>query len=96
MKQVKTYEEFNESNSNELDWKSIEYKWNDWYEESNGEADYDDEYGAMKSFVKGVEVEWSKVKKEYFDYIERTNNEDEYDVKFRKFKSFVKNNLKPL
>ena len=94
MKNIKTYEQFNESKSNELDWKSIESKWDDWYEESNGDADYDDEYDAMKSFVKDVKVEWSKVKKEYFDYIERTNNEADYDVKFRKFKSFVKDNLK--
>jgi hypothetical protein len=94
MKNIKKYEQFNESNSNELDWNSIESEWNDWYENSNGEADYDDEYRAMKSFVKGVEVEWSQVKRKYFAYIERTNNEDDYDVKFRKFKSFVINNLK--
>ena len=70
----------------------VESKWDSWYEESNGEADYDDEYDAMKSFVKG-DVDWKSVKSEYFDYIEETNNEDDYDSKFRKFKSFVKKNL---
>jgi len=57
------------------------------------EPDYDDEYAAMKSFVK-VDVEWSTVKKAYFNYIEETNNEDDYDDKFKKFKSLVKRNLK--
>ncbi len=84
---------FNESKS-EIDWSSIESKWNDWYEESNGEADYDDEFRAMKSFVKGVEVEWLKVKNGYYNYIEETNNEDDYDDKFNEFKLLVKKNLK--
>jgi hypothetical protein len=43
MKNIKKYEQFNESNSNELDWNSIESEWNDWYENSNGEADYDED-----------------------------------------------------
>lgn len=86
------FEKFNESESNDIDWNDVESKWDLWYEESNGEADYDDEYGAMKSFVKG-DVDWKSVKSEYFDYIEETNNEDDYDSKFRKFKSFVKKNL---
>jgi hypothetical protein len=82
------------SKSEKIDWDSIEDQWDNWYEKSNGEADYDDEYDAMKSFVKGVEVEWSEVKKEYFDYIEETYNEEDYDDKFNKFKSLVKKNLK--
>jgi hypothetical protein len=90
---MKHLKKFNESKS-EIDWSSIESKWNDWYEESNGDADYDDEFRAMKSFVKGVEIEWIKVKNGYYDYIEETNNEDDYDDKFNKFKSLVKKNLK--
>ena len=90
---MKYLKRFNESKDNDIDWSSIESKWDNWYEESNGEADYDDEYAAMKSFVK-VDVEWSTVKKAYFNYIEETNNEDDYDDKFKKFKSLVKINLK--
>ncbi len=66
---------------------------NDWYEESNGEADYDDEYDAMKSFVKDVEVDWKKIQREYFNYVEETNNEADYDDKFKKFKSIVNKNF---
>ena len=82
------------SKSEKIDWNSIESQWDNWYESSNGEADYDDEYDAMKSFVKKVEVEWSEVEREYFVYIEETNNEEEYDAKFNKFKSLVEKNLK--
>jgi hypothetical protein len=78
---------------NTINWKEVESKWDKWYEESNNEADYDEEYDAMKSFVK-AEVEWSKVKREYFDYIEETNNEDDGDDKFKNFKKFVNNHLK--
>lgn len=87
----KGFGKFNESN--QINWTNIESKWNDWYEESNGESDYDDEYDAMKSFVKNVEVDWKKVKREYFNYIEETNNEDDYDDKFEKFKSIVNKNF---
>ena len=90
---MKYLKKFNESKDNDIDWSSIESKWDKWYEESNGESDYDDEYAAMKSVVK-LDVEWSTVKKAYFNYIEETNNEDDYDDKFKKFKSLVKRNLK--
>jgi hypothetical protein len=90
---ILNFVKFNESESNDIDWNDIESKWDSWYEKSNGEADYDDEYDAMKSFVK-ADVDWKSVKSEYFDYIEKTNNEDDYDRKFRKFKSFVKKNMK--
>ena len=90
---IKNFSKFNESNDSKIDWKSIESKWNDWYEESNGEADYDDEYDAMKSFVKDVEVDWKKIQREYFNYVEETNNEADYDDKFKKFKSIVNKNF---
>lgn len=89
MDKIKDFSKFNES----IDWKKIESKWDEWYEESNGEADYDDEYDAMESFVSDAEVDWKKVKKAYFNYIEQTNNEDDYDAKFKKFKSIVNKNL---
>jgi hypothetical protein len=89
MDKIKDFSKFNES----IDWKKIESKWDEWFEESNGEADYDDEYDALKSFVSDAEVDWKKVKKAYFNYIEQTNNEDDYDDKFKKFKSIVNKNL---
>lgn len=85
---MKNFKQFNESKSEEINWRDVESKWDKWYERSFGEADYDDEYNALKSFVT-AEVDWSKVRKEYFSYIEETNNEDDYDQKFKKFKKIV-------
>lgn len=89
---MKHLKRFNENLSNDINWTEVESNWYDWYEDSFGEADYDDEFDAMKSFI-NVNVNWSKVGQEYFDYIEETNNEDDYDRKFLKFKSMVKRNL---
>lgn len=91
---IQNFKKFNESL--DIDWKDVESKWDSWYEKSNGESDYDDEYNAMKSFVmdKDLDIDWKSVKSEYFDYTEKTNNEDDYEDKFKKFKSIVKKNLK--
>jgi hypothetical protein len=78
---------FNESQNN-IDWETIRSEWYEWYLESNGESDYEDEYDALKSFVK-VDIDWKQIQKEYYKYIEMTSNEDDYDDKFINFKKIV-------
>lgn len=74
MKHLKDMNEMNQG----INWKEIESKWNDYYEDTFGEADYDDEYEKLKSFVTGADVDWDSIESDYFDWIESTNNEAGY------------------
>lgn len=90
--EVKKFENFSEGE--QINWRKIEKDWNKWYEDSFGEADYDDEFDALKNIFSEntkVSVDWKKVRSQYYKYIERTSNEDDYDDKFRNFKNIINN-----
>lgn len=92
MDKFKHLKKFNEMNV-EIDWKEVQNKWEDYYEGTFGEADYDDEFYKLKSFIPKLEINWKSVQNEYFDYIEQTNNESDSDEKFSIFKKIVSKQL---